>query len=125
MMGWTGGARAVRKMRQRVREIIKRELGDAKAKTEKSWYWGNVGPAVRSAAEGAWAVVESIPPADDPVADLRSLALALQERRAAVRTSLFDEDGYGLATYHMIIRDVLALYRAAGGSDLSDETDED
>lgn len=125
MIGWKRGARAVRKMRQRVREIINRELADAQAKTEKSWYWGNVGPAVRTAAEGAWAVVESIPPADDPVADLRSLVLALQERRVVVRTSLFDEDGYGLATWHMIVRDVLALYRAAGGSDLTDETDED
>ncbi|MBZ2190546.1 hypothetical protein K8B33_15660 [Alcanivorax sp. JB21] len=111
-------------LRERVREIIQRELDDARAKTEESWYWGNVGPTVRAAAEGAWALVESVPLTDDPLDDLHSLILKLQARRTAVRASLFDEDGYALATYHMIIRDVLALYRAAGGTQLTDETDE-
>lgn len=40
------------------------------------------------------------------------------------RGSSFDEEGYALATYHMIIRDILALYRAVGGTQLTDETDE-
>ncbi|WP_111658169.1 hypothetical protein [Isoalcanivorax indicus] len=111
-------------MRERVREIINRELEDGKAKTEKSWYWGNVGPTVRSAAEGAWALAESVPLTGNPLDYLGVLIPKLQARRTAVRASLFDEEGYALATYHMIIRDVLALYRAAGGTQLTDETDE-
>ncbi len=90
--------------------ILEREYGDAKHKTEESWYWGDTGGCVAAAVHSAKSAIAAVAIEPDLHAYLDRLDAALAEALRKYRADHEDIDGFGAATFHGIRCDVKALH---------------
>jgi len=89
----------------RIAELLAAQFADAKRRMNNS-YWGNTGYDVQSAAGRAESAIGDMQPGEEVGPFLAAALERVRESKSQFAEYNDDDDGFGAATFHEILRDL-------------------